>query len=57
MTNSTIALRTADPKIAAIHLLSLLQAELLQALLGAIDTVKPESIFNALTLSEADRWN
>jgi AcrR family transcriptional regulator len=36
-------LRTADPKIAAIHLLSLLESELLQrVLLGVIDTVKPE---------------
>jgi hypothetical protein len=37
------ALRTADPKVAAIHLLSLLESELLQrVLLGVIDTVKPE---------------
>jgi len=36
-------LRTTDPKIAAIHLLSLLESELLQrVLLGVIDTVKPE---------------
>jgi len=39
------ALRTADPKIAAIHLLSLLESELLQrVLLGVIDTVKPEAL-------------
>jgi AcrR family transcriptional regulator len=38
-------LRTADPKIAAIHLLSLLESELLQrVLLGVIDTVKPETL-------------
>ncbi len=38
-------LRTADPKIAAIHLLSLLESELLQrVLLGVIDNVKPESL-------------
>jgi AefR-like transcriptional repressor, C-terminal domain len=41
--------RTADPKIAAIHLLSLLESELLQrVLLGVIDTVKPESISGAV---------
>ncbi len=39
------ALRTADPKIAAIHLLSLLESELLQrVLLGVIDTVKPDAL-------------
>jgi hypothetical protein len=39
------ALRSADPKVAAIHLLSLLESELLQrVLLGVIDTVKPESL-------------
>ena len=39
------ALRTADPKIAAMHLLSLLESELLQrVLLGVIDTVKPETL-------------
>jgi hypothetical protein len=38
-------LRTADPKFAAIHLLSLLESELLQrVLLGVIDNVKPESL-------------
>src|SRR5208282_6077152 len=38
-------LRTADPKIAAIHLLSLLEAELLQrVLLGVMDSVKPEAV-------------
>jgi AcrR family transcriptional regulator len=42
-------LRTADPKIAAIHLLSLLESELLQrVLLGVIDTVKPESLSGAV---------
>ncbi len=39
------ALRTADAKIAAIHLLCLLESELLQrVLLGVIDSVKPEAI-------------
>ena len=38
-------LRTADPKIAAMHLLSLLESELLQrVLLGVMDAVKPEAI-------------
>ena len=38
------ALRTADPKTAAIHLLSLLESELLQrVLLGVMDSVKPEA--------------
>jgi hypothetical protein len=38
-----------DPKIAAIHLLSLLESELLQrVLLGVIDTVKPESLSGAV---------
>ena len=38
-------LRTADSKIAAIHLLSLLESELLQrVLLGVIASVKPESL-------------
>lgn len=38
-------LRTADPKIAAIHLLSLLESELLQrVLLGVMEAVKPETI-------------
>ena len=39
------ALRTSDPKPAAMHLLSLLESELLQrVLLGVIDTVKPETL-------------
>ena len=43
------ALRTADPKIAAMHLLSLLESELLQrVLLGVIDGVKPEAINGAV---------
>ncbi len=43
------ALRTADPKVAAIHLLSLLESELLQrVLLGVIDTVKPEVLSGAV---------
>jgi hypothetical protein len=43
------ALRTADPKIAAMHLLSLLESELLQrVLLGVIDTVKPENLSGAV---------
>jgi len=38
-------LRTADPKIAAMHLLSLLESELLQrVLLGVMDSVKPEAV-------------
>jgi hypothetical protein len=41
-------LRTADAKIAAIHLLSLLESELLQrVLLGVFDSVKPEMISGA----------
>jgi hypothetical protein len=43
------ALRTADPKIAAMHRLSLLESELLQrVLLGVIDGVKPEAINGAV---------
>jgi AcrR family transcriptional regulator len=43
------ALRTADAKIAAMHLLSLLESELLQrVLLGVIDVVKPEAINGAV---------
>lgn len=39
------ALRTADAQIAAMHLLSLFESELLQrVLLGAVDLVKPEAI-------------
>jgi AcrR family transcriptional regulator len=42
-------LRTADPKIAAIHFLSLLESELLQrVLLGVIDVVRPESLGGAV---------
>jgi AcrR family transcriptional regulator len=42
-------LRTADPKIAAIHLLSLLESELLQRVLfGVMDSVKPEAIRGAV---------
>jgi AefR-like transcriptional repressor, C-terminal domain len=38
-------LRTADSKIAAMHLLSLLESELLQrVLLGVIESVKPEAL-------------
>jgi AcrR family transcriptional regulator len=38
-------LPTADPKIAAIHLLSLLESELLQrVLLGVMDAVKPAAV-------------
>jgi AcrR family transcriptional regulator len=41
-------LRSADSKIAAIHLLSLLESELLQrVLLGVIETVKPEALSSA----------
>ena len=37
-------LRTGDPKTAAVHLLSLLESELLQrVLLGVMDAVKPEA--------------
>src|SRR5271167_49615 len=43
------ALRSADPKIAAMHLLTLLESELLQrVLLGVIDTVKPENLSGAV---------
>jgi AcrR family transcriptional regulator len=43
------ALRTADAKVAAIHLLSLLEAEQLQRiLLGIIDSVRPEAITSAV---------
>jgi hypothetical protein len=43
------ALRTADPKIAAMHLLSLLESELLQrVLLGVIDSVKAEALKGAV---------
>jgi len=42
-------LRTADPKIAAMHLLSLLESELLQRLLlGVMGTVKPEAMRGAV---------
>ena|ERR1700693_4788088 len=42
-------LRTTDAKIAAIHLLSLLESELLQrVLLGVLDSVKPEMISGAV---------
>ena len=42
-------LRTADPKIAAIHLLSLLESELLlRVLLGVVDAVKPEALSGAV---------
>lgn len=38
-------LRTADPKVAAMHLLSLLESEFLQrVLLGVMDSVKPEAV-------------
>ena len=41
-------LRTADPKIAAMHLLSLLESEFLQRmLLGVIETVKREALTSA----------
>jgi AcrR family transcriptional regulator len=43
------ALRTADPKVAAIHLLSLLESELLQrVLLGMMDSVKPGAVKGAV---------
>ena len=43
------ALRTADAKFAAIHLLSLLESELMQrALLGVLGPVKPEAISSAV---------
>ena len=42
-------LRTADPKIAAMHLLSLLESELLQrVLLGVMDSVEPEAVRGAV---------
>jgi AcrR family transcriptional regulator len=42
-------LRTADPKTAAMHLLSLLESELLQrVLLGVMDSVKPEAVKGAV---------
>jgi AcrR family transcriptional regulator len=42
------ALRTADPKIAAMHCLSLLESELLQRmLLGVMEVVKPEALAGA----------
>jgi len=42
-------LRTADPKTGAMHLLSLLESELLQRmLLGVMDTVKPEALRGAV---------
>jgi len=38
-------MRTADPKVAAIHLLSLLESELLQrVMLGVLQSVPPESL-------------
>jgi AcrR family transcriptional regulator len=41
-------LRTADPKTAAMHLLSLLESELLQrVLLGVVSSVKPETLNSA----------
>lgn len=43
------ALRTANPRIAAMHLLSLLEAEHLQrVLLGVVDTVKPDAVAGAV---------
>jgi AcrR family transcriptional regulator len=43
------ALRTAEAKIAAMHLLSLLESELLQrVLLGVIDSVSPEALRSAV---------
>jgi hypothetical protein len=42
------ALRTADPKTAAMQLLSLLESELLQrVLLGIVSSVKPEALNSA----------
>ena len=42
-------LRTGDPKTAAVHLLSLLESELLQrVLLGVMDSVKPEAVRGAV---------
>ncbi len=38
-------LRIADPKTAAVHLLTLLESELLQrVLLGVMDSVKPDAV-------------
>ncbi len=43
------AIRTADPKVAATHLLSLLESELLQRfLLGVLDAATPEMITGAV---------
>jgi AcrR family transcriptional regulator len=43
------ALRAADPKVAAMHLLSLLESELLQrVLLGMMDSVKPGAVKGAV---------
>jgi AcrR family transcriptional regulator len=43
------ALRTANPRIAAMHLLSLLEAEHLQrVLLGVVDSVKPDAVAGAV---------
>jgi AcrR family transcriptional regulator len=43
------AIRTADPKVAAIHLLSLLESELLQRfLLGVLGAVEPDTISGAV---------
>ena len=42
-------LRSTDPKTAAVHLLSLLESELLQrVLLGVMDSVKPETVKGAV---------
>jgi hypothetical protein len=42
-------LRSVDPKTAAMHLLSLLESELLQrVLLGVLNTAKPEAIKGAV---------
>ena len=42
-------LRTADPQTAAVHLLSLLESELLQrVLLGVMDSVKTDAIKGAV---------
>jgi AcrR family transcriptional regulator len=42
-------LRSTDPKTAAVHLLSLLESELLQrVLLGVMDSVKPETVKSAV---------
>jgi AcrR family transcriptional regulator len=43
------ALRSSEPKAAAMHFLSLLESELLQrVLLGVIDTVRPDTISGAV---------